>query len=388
MTIEKSMRQPRAPVLGGRGMVVSGNSAASLAGIAILRRGGSLADAMVAASAALAVVSSPATSFGGDCFMLIHDAKTGRTIGLNASGVAPAAATPERFPDGIAPHGPLASVVPGLVRAWDVVHRRYGRLPWKDLFDDAIALAQSCPVSRTVGDRIPDNERQLVADPGCAALYLPNGKPLSAGDMLRQPALARVIEDVARQGADSFYLGDIAQQIGRFFEERGGLIRASDLAAYQPLWVEPLATDYRGFRVEVMPPNSYGVLLLMQLNGLSALDGQTLLADPGRRLGYQMSAMKAAFELGVPSIADPAVLPDAAGRLLGSEVTAAMQAAVRGKAPATRRSGSRRHVLPAACRWRRQCDLRGAERVQCVRQHDARSRHRHLVQQPPTGFHA
>src|SRR5207302_7987295 len=120
-----------APIYGSRAMVVSGQSAAPLAGIAVLKRGGNAVDAMVAASAALAVVLGHATSIGGDCFLLFREAAGGRTIGLNASGTVPAGATPDRFPTGIPKYGPLAPVVPGLVGAWDAMHRRYGRLPWR-----------------------------------------------------------------------------------------------------------------------------------------------------------------------------------------------------------------------------------------------------------------
>jgi len=95
-----AIRAPRAPIFSGRAMVVSGNSAASLAAIAVLKRGGHVVDAMVAVSAVLTTVLGHATSIGGDCFLLFHDSSTGRTIGLNASGTAPAGATPERFPDG------------------------------------------------------------------------------------------------------------------------------------------------------------------------------------------------------------------------------------------------------------------------------------------------
>src|SRR5262245_55089399 len=114
----------RAPVYGSRAMVVSGHSAATLAAVDAFKRGGNIVDAMVAGSAALAVVVGQATSIGGDCFLLFHDGKTGRTTGLNASGVAPQGATPERFADGMKANGPLAPVVPALVRAWDVMHRR------------------------------------------------------------------------------------------------------------------------------------------------------------------------------------------------------------------------------------------------------------------------
>src|SRR5262249_51628217 len=151
----------------------SGHPAATLAGIDVLRGGGNLIDAMVAASAALAVVVGQATSLGGDCFLLFHEAKSGRTYGLNASGVAPALATPAGFPDGMKTRGPLAAVVPGLVRGWDAMHRRFGRLPWRNLFDRAIALAEGHPVSKVLAERLPESCEALAADPGCAALYLP-----------------------------------------------------------------------------------------------------------------------------------------------------------------------------------------------------------------------
>jgi gamma-glutamyltranspeptidase/glutathione hydrolase len=156
------------------------------------------------------------------------------------------------------------------------------------------------------------------------------------GDRFRQPALAATLRGVATEGADSFYLGETARRIGAYFAERGGLMRASDLADYRPIWVEPAATTYRGHRVEVMPPNSYGVLLLMQLNGLSAVDSTALAADPVRRVGWQMSAMKAAFEQGRPLITDPAAMPDSVAQALAPEMAARMRAAVLATAPATR----------------------------------------------------
>jgi gamma-glutamyltranspeptidase/glutathione hydrolase len=320
-------RSPRAPVFGREAMVVSGHAAASLAGVDIFRRGGNLIDAMVAASAALAVVVGQATSIGGDAFLLFHEAKSGRTYGLNASGVAPALATPERFPDGIKTRGPLAPVVPGLVRAWDAMHRRFGSLPWKNLFDRAIELAEGHPVSKVLAERLPESREALAADPGCAALYLPNGRPIGVGDILRQPALAGTLRTIAEQGADAFYTGELAQRIAGYHEQRGGLIRASDLAGFAPLWVEPVGTEYRCHAVEVMPPNSYGILLLLQLNGLSALDSATLTKPVAHRLGRQISAMRAAFE-GVSMIADPQAIPDASARLLAPEITAKMRAAV------------------------------------------------------------
>jgi gamma-glutamyltranspeptidase/glutathione hydrolase len=321
------IRSPRAPIFGREAMVVSGHAAATLAGIDVLRGGGNLIDAMVAASAALAVVVGQATSLGGDCFLLFHEAKSGRTFGLNGSGVAPALATPERFPDGMKTRGPLAAVVPGLVRAWDAMHRRFGSLPWRQLFDRAIELAEGHPVSKVLAERLPESRAALAADPGCAALYLPQGRPIATGEMLRQGALAATLRAIAENGADELYAGDLAHRIARYHEAQGGLLRASDLAAFAPIWVEPVAADYRGHRVEVMPPNSYGILLLLQLNGLAALDSAALTRSAAYRLGCQISAMHAAFE-SVPSIADPQAIPDAVERLLSPQTTTTMRAAV------------------------------------------------------------
>src|SRR5579862_336577 len=317
-----SLREPRAPVYGQKAMIVSGHAAASLAGISIHRRGGNAVDAMIAASATLAVVLGHATSIGGDCFILFHEGASGRTFGLNASGVAPQAATPARFEGGMKAQGPLAPVVPGLVRAWETMHRRFGRLPWPDLFSEAIDLAEGHTISAVLAARIAESRKSLAADPGCAALYLPGGKPIDSGESLRQPALAATLRRIAADGADEFYKGETAQRIAAHFSERGGLMRAADLAAFAPLWVEPAATLYRGHRVLVMPPNSYGSLLLMQLNGLSALERGALTADPARRMGYQMRAMKAAFAHGVPLIADPQVVPDAVVQMLSADMTA------------------------------------------------------------------
>jgi gamma-glutamyltranspeptidase len=332
MTILET-RKARAPAFGRRSMVVSGHSLASLAGIAVLKRGGTIVDGMVAASSVLAVVLSHATSIGGDAFILYHPAQGG-TIGLNGSGFAPESATPERFQGGMKTRGPLAPVVPGLVRAWEAMHRRYGRLAWASLFEDAIDLAENGhPVSKVLADRIPDDRGLLAADPGCAALYLPEGRALRIGDLFRQPALARTLKGIAKDGADSFYRGETARRIARYFEARGGMMREADLAAFDPIWVEPVSTPYRGHKISVMPPNSYGILLLLQLQGLAALSSEELTADAVRAAGYQMSAMKAAFEHGRPLIADPAAVPDARAAALSSEMAERMRRAVLARAP-------------------------------------------------------
>ncbi len=321
-------------------MAVTGHSLASLAAVRVFEQGGNVVDAMIAGSAATAVVLHHAAGIGGDCFLLYHEAATGRTYGLNASGTAPALADSARFADGMTSHGPRASVVPGLVRAWEAMHRRFGKLEWRGLFDTPIDLADAHPVSQVAATRAAAQRDEFARDPGCAALYLPGGAPIGVGEILRQPALADTLRAIAEDGADAFYRGAIGQSIDAFFRAHDGLIRGPDLANYEPLWVDPIATDYRRHRVLAMPPNSCGLLLLMQLDGLAAVESAAL-ADPARRLGHQMSAMKAAFAAGVSSIADPAAVPDAATHLLSPDMKAHMRDATLGLANAkpTRDSG-------------------------------------------------
>ncbi len=318
----------RAPVYGASFMAVTGHMAGSVAALRAKERGGNVVDSAIAASAALAAVLGQATTIGGDCFVLYHEAKSGKVHALNASGVAPEAATPEVYADGMKVHGPLACVVPGLVRAWAELHGKFGQLSWRELLDDAIWIADGHPVSFILASRFADAYDELAADPGCSALYLSGGKPVALGDTLRQPALSRTLQLISEDGPQAFYEGEIASRIAAGFARAGGLMTTADLAAYKPMWVEPVSTVYRGHRVSVMPPNSCGGLLPMQLDGLSALTSDELTADAARCVGYQMSAMKAAFEHGRPLVSDPAAQPDAPARMMSDAMKALMREAV------------------------------------------------------------
>lgn len=319
----------RAPVYGSNFMAVTGHQASSLAAIDAYKRGGNIIDAMIAASAALATVVGQATSIGGDCFLLYHEAATGKLHALNASGVAPAAATPDKFKDGMKSAGPLAAVVPGLVRAWDVLHKKFATQPWAQLLAPAIDIADGHPISFVMGERLAEDTSKLAKDPGCAGLYLPGGRPMQIGETLRQTALAKTLRRIAKDGADEFYKGETARHLAAAHRHAGGLITEADLAAYAPIWTEAVSTQYRSHRVSVLPPNTCSAFLLMQLDGLSALTSGELVADPVRRMAYQMSAMKAAFAAGTEFVVDPSIMPDAARHMLSPEMKARMQAAVR-----------------------------------------------------------
>ena len=320
------MTESRAPVFGRRGMVVSGHPLASRAGWSMLDRGGSVADAAIAAAAVLTVVLPQACTLGGDVFLLIHDG--GITRGLNASGPAPEGAHPTLFSGGIPQTGPLTATVPGLVGGWHEAHHRFGRLPWRDLLAPAIAIADDgFAVSRGVARAAAQYRRLLEADPTLAALFLPGGKPLAAGDLLRQPALAETLRGIAGGGADAFYRGRAAESLSRTCELRGGLLRRADFQRYRPDWVEPLETRYRGVTVRVMPPNSFGLLLLLQLSVLEGFDLSSLPAGSASRYSLLMRAAGAAFHEGRRAIADPACNPLPVAALLSREATGRMRAA-------------------------------------------------------------
>lgn len=330
------VRLARSPVYGTKGMVVSGHSLASTAGLRTLDRGGSLVDAMITTSSVLCVVLQQATSLGGDAFFLYHDAAAGKTIGLNATGHAPDGATDEYYKDGIPDRGPNAVSIPGIVRGWERLHEKYGKLDWATLFEDAIELAEAHPAARVLTAGLDLFRKDVMADPACKALYFKGEERLRAGEILRQPALANTLRKIAAGGSAVYYEGEIAKSIGAYALANGGLIGPDQFAGYEPEWVEPLSTDYRGHTVQVMPPNSYGMLMLLQLNGLSALKSEQLADNDTDRLDYLIRAMQGAFTLGQPYISDPRVVDIPVDRLLGAETTRQLQdVVVNGTDPST-----------------------------------------------------
>ncbi len=264
------MSSPRAQVAAGRaGMVVSGHRDATETAWRILASGGTVADAAIAGAAVLTVTQPQACTLGGDAFILVHDASSRRTEGLNASGFSPRLAEKRLFEKGIPERGALTANVPGVVGGWEALHQRFGTLPWNTLLEPAIALAaEGCAASRGFARATAVYAKLIDAFEPSRRLFHPEGKPLAPGDRFRQPQLARTLEKIAQSGAEAFYEGEIARSIARACEAQGGVLRAEDFAGYKPEWVAPLEVEYRGHRVRAMPPNSYGLYLLLQLRAL------------------------------------------------------------------------------------------------------------------------
>ena len=251
----------RSNVISQQGIVATSQVLASAAGAQILAKGGSAVDAAIAANAVLGVTEPLMTGLGGDLFVIYREAKTGQLVGLNSSGAAPKALSPaflagkgiKRMP----PEGIHSVTVPGAVRGWYQMHQRYGKLPWKDLFQAAIAFAeQGFPVQEGMDEiwAAPNIVRGLKANEESARVFLPAGRAPETGQLFRNPAMAHALRLVAEKGPDAFYKGEIAAAILTTSQHLGGTMTAEDLAAFSPEWVQPISIDYRGWRVLRIAP--------------------------------------------------------------------------------------------------------------------------------------
>ncbi|MBL9199761.1 MAG: gamma-glutamyltransferase [Opitutaceae bacterium] len=262
----------RPPVTGRRGMVTSLHPLGSMAGMKILLAGGNAFDAAVATALAVGVLDPKNSTLGGQGFATVYVAAEKKVRALNFFGPAPRAATREAIGTRDYRKGYLSTPVPSNLRGYAALHSAHGRLPWKEVVQPALELAEH-------GFVVTEELAQLVAllapaldYPTSRAVFFPQGRAPRVGEIFRQPDLARTLRRVAEGGADAFYKGDIARRIGEFYRAHGGLLAYEDLAAYEATWSEPVSTTYRGFQVFAPPPNSSGLGVLLQLNILEGLD--------------------------------------------------------------------------------------------------------------------
>jgi len=262
--------QARSMVITQRGIAATSQTLASQAGATILARGGSAVDAAIAANAVLGVVEPMMNGIGGDLFAIVRE-PGGKLSGLNASGYAPQGLTAEALRakghSSVPEEGIWGATVPGCVDGWARLHRKYGKLPWAELFVPAIYYArEGFPVTEWIASAWSGGRAKLLADENARRVYLRDGVPLKVGEVFRNPELARALELIATQGATAFYKGDIAKAIVKTSARHGGPMAAADLAEFQGEWVDPISTDYRGWRVYELPPNSQGLAALSMLN--------------------------------------------------------------------------------------------------------------------------
>jgi gamma-glutamyltranspeptidase/glutathione hydrolase len=323
MTMEGSVAGPRpsgslvptrSEVIATQGMAATSHPLVSQVALDVLKRGGTAVDAAIAANAAIGLMEPTGNGIGGDLFAIVWDAKTKKLYGLNGSGRSPKSLTLDRLKaeldklgtKTIPPRGPLPVSVPGTVDAWFELHGKFGKLPMKELLQPAIAYARNgFPVTEIIAEGWAANARVLAQYPGFKETFMPNGRAPLKGEIFRNPLLANTLTAIAEGGRDAFYKGDIAQRIEIYMRAQGGYLTAADLAAHRSEWVDPVSTNYRGYDVWELPPNTQGVAALQMLNILEAYDLKALGFGSAEYLHLFVEAKKLAFEDRARFYADP-----------------------------------------------------------------------------------
>ena len=290
----------RIPVF-ARNVVSTSHPLAAQAGLRILQQGGNAVDAAVATAAVMTLVEPVSNGLGSDSFCILWDGK--KLHGLNASGCAPQAWTPDYFKrkygaDARTPpqRGMDSVTVPGAVASWVALSERFGKLPFADLMAPAIETAErGYLVPPVVQQKWEAATSLLQSQPGFAQGFLPWGRAPEVGELFRFAAAARAFKSIAASKGESFYRGEIAAAIEKFSTANGGSLKASDLAAWRPEWVEPISRDYRGYTLHEIPPNGQGIAALIALGILEKFDIASMPVDSVASQHLQIEAMKLAF---------------------------------------------------------------------------------------------
>lgn len=298
-------------------MMVSANPLATEAGEAMLRKGGSVIDAAIATQLVLNLVEPQSSGIGGGAFIVWYSAKSGRIQTVDSRETAPAAARPDRFLDADGKPLPFAQAVnngmsvgvPGLLRGLELAHKEAGVLPWADLFQPAIDLAeQGFAVSPRLHTLLAGNKALPTQAAAAAYFYAPDGAPWPVGHVLKNPEFARTLRAVAKQGADAFYQGDIARDIVAAVHghAKPGDLTLADLANYRAKTRDPVCGPYRGYQLCGMaPPSSGGIAVLQMLGELEQYPVATYTPGSVQAVHYFSEAGRLAFADRDFYVADP-----------------------------------------------------------------------------------
>lgn len=306
------------------GMVAAAHPLAAEVGVRILREGGNAVDAAIAVNAALAFLEPVSCGPGGDLFAIMWIAGEKKLVGLNASGRAPLALTADQVPaldDGTIPlYSPYAWSVPGAVDGWFTLHEKYGHLPMSQVLAPAIELAsEGAPVPQIIAAAWARSARVFKDKPGFAEVFLPGGRAPREGELFKNPALARTLSLLAKDGRDAYYRGPIAKALVAFSREHGGFFALEDFAKHHSEWVDPVSTTYRGVEVWELPPNGQGIAALEMLNILELYDLASLGRDSVGFWHLLTEAKKLAFADRARYYADPAMAKVPVAALLSKE---------------------------------------------------------------------
>jgi gamma-glutamyltranspeptidase/glutathione hydrolase len=333
-----SLVPTRSEVIATQGMAATSQPLASQVALDILKRGGTAVDAAIAANATIGLMEPTGNGVGGDLFAIVWDAKTRKLHGLNASGRSPQSLSLQKLREevrklnriSIPPRGPLPVSVPGTVDGWFELHGKFGKLPMKDLLQPAIDYARNgFPVSEIIAAGWELNARVLKEYPNYAEVYMPGGRAPRKGEIFRNPQLANTLGAIATGGRDAFYKGEIAQRIEKYLRANGGYLTAADFAAHRSEWVEPVSTNYRGYDVWELPPNTQGVAALQMLNILEPYDLKSMGFGSADYLHLLIEAKKLAFEDRARYYADPQFAKIPLQGLLSKEYAAKRRALIK-----------------------------------------------------------
>jgi gamma-glutamyltranspeptidase/glutathione hydrolase len=317
--------QGRSMIVSTGGIVATPQFLASQAGAKILEAGGNAIDAAIAANAVVGVTMPYVNGMGGDLFAIVYEAKTGKLYGLNASGWTPKGLTldylKEHNIDTLGKIGVHTITVPGCVAGWDALRTRFGTMPLNKLLGAAIYYAQN-------GFPLPERgarywiSKAFLNQPGYKETYMPSGVRPKVGDVFKNPALANSLRIVAEKGRDGYYNGKLTEVIVNFLRSQGGTHTLEDFSDYQPEWVEPISTTYRGWNVYELPPNGQGIAALSMLNIMENFP----LADYGQNsaaaLHVMIEAKKLAYADMVRYVGDPRFGPVPVKEMLSKELAA------------------------------------------------------------------
>ncbi len=301
------MSSTRPPVVAPNGVVAAAHPLAAVAGLRMLLDGGNAVDAAVAVAAALNVVEPYMSGIGGDGYMLISLAN-GTRAALDYVGPAPRGATLDRYKDDFKrlTKGPLSMLVPGNCSGWLTALEAYGTMDRARVFAPAIGYAENgFPLSPKNASFIEPSLATM--DEAGRRNIAPNGRPPTAGEVIRQPELARTFRAVVDGGQDAFYKGPIAEAICADVQRRGGVLAVEDMAAYRAQWVKPITTTYRGYEVSAMPPPCAGVQFLESLNIIEGFDLAAMGHGSPDHLHVLIEAMKIAVADRTEYVARPDV---------------------------------------------------------------------------------
>lgn len=283
----------RSPIL-AENIISTSQPLATQAGISILQQGGNAVDAAIATAATLTIVEPTGCGLGSDAFCILWDGK--ELHGLNASGRAPAAWTPERFAEGMPQHGWDSVTVPGAVSAWVSLSQRFGKLDLATVLAPAIRYAEEgFIVSPVVGAAWAKGAEILKDQPGFAETFMPNGRAPKAGERFRNPGAARTLRAIVKTNGKAFYEGEIAEEIAAFAKANGGAMTVSDLASHSNDWCGTISHNFDNVELHEIPPNGQGIAALMALGILEHTNIRNYEPDDISAVHLQIEAIKLAY---------------------------------------------------------------------------------------------